>query len=236
MTQPLVITCLWQRPHNLPKIITALENQTHANFSFILWNNNYALKAQVEGLCRQSTLSDFQIIHCKENLYGYARFLAVRKHKGNPIIFFDDDQIPHLDFVQYMTECHERYGSRHLCSWWGRQIYKELGYWGSPMATPGQIMNYSGTGGMVFDRMVLDTTDIEETWPLKYRPSCQDIWFSCAAYVKLGISGICIDRKLEHFPDKFDTYKKPKMFLHKEAVVKRLYTQHNFYFRRSMCP
>lgn len=229
MTQPLLIVCLWQRLHNLPKILAALENQTDPNFSFLLWNNNYAIRSQVGDICAQSRLSNFQIVHWKENIYGYARFIAGKKTKGNPIIFFDDDQFPHTDFISYMVGCHKQYGARYLCSWWGRRIREELGYWRSPMAVPGQFMNYSGTGGMVFDRMLLDDTDIVETWPDKYKSSCQDIWFSCIVYRKLRILGICVEKRLDHFPDKFDTYKKPNMFLHKESVVKRLFKMGGYF-------
>jgi len=217
-----VVMCLWKREQNLPEILDRLERQTNKNFSFWIWNNNIEIQDKVNEMTIQSNV-DCHVVHSQQNLYGYARFLMAKISVGNPVIFFDDDQFPHIDFISYMNKCHKQYGKQHICSWWSRAIKPKIGYWRTPMASPNQVVNYCGTGGMVIDRNILDHTDIVETWPDQYKANCQDLWFSYAVYAKLSRKGMCIEKRLDHHPDKHDTYKRNGVAKRKEEVVTQLF-------------
>jgi hypothetical protein len=145
--RPSVCMCVWKRIENIPIIIKALEHQTYSDFDFNIWDNSGELEVL-------NTFLDVNIYSNNKNDGSKARFWLVLKTEGNPIIFFDDDQIPRPDFVEYMVECYRK--NPNAVQSRKSRIFDEL-YWGnSTNNKPYVQVDYCGTGGMVLDRKLFE--------------------------------------------------------------------------------
>lgn len=145
--RPSVCMCVWQRIENVPIIIKALEGQTYSDFDFNIWDNSGELEVP-------ETFLDVKVYSNNRNDGSRARFWLVPETQGNPIIFFDDDQIPKSDFVEYMLECYMK--NPNSVQSRKSRIFDNV-YWGtSTNNKPYVPVDYCGTGGMVLDRKLFE--------------------------------------------------------------------------------
>lgn len=204
--KPSVCMCLYQRVHNLPDIIKALENQTYKKFDFCIWNNNVEKRKEVAEIIVNTTLNIF-IHHADKNYGSQARFWLTPKCTGNPIMFFDDDQIPHEDFVEYMLDEY-RLDPRAVKSWKSR-VFTEESYWAnSKGGEVGDEVDYLGTGGMVVGKELLLDERVQNIPPVCN--SVEDLYLSFIARTFYNYSLIRIKRKVHKRKDKLNQYSKIK--------------------------
>jgi len=193
--RPAVCMCLWQRVDRLPDIIEALENQTYKNFEYLIWDNSCS--PIVKELLYKSKLNT-HLYYNDTNEGSQARFWLVPKSSGNPIIFFDDDQIPKPDFVEYMTSEYIKrpnaVQSRKI------RIFGQEFYWrDSNGGTYGEPVDYCGTGGMVLDRSLFkDERLMKIESPFE---KVEDLYLSYVARHFYGMDLIAIKSKVNQFKD-----------------------------------
>ena len=152
---PEICMCLWKRIKPFPKIIRALENQTHKHFTLNVWcNTNLEEKKKIKELLQKSTLK-YKLYGDGENHGSKARFWIAPMVKRNPIIFLDDDQIPRIDFVEYMLKMYIK-NPNSVQGWWCRTFSQDK-YWGSLVKNNLETLpvDYIGTGGMILDKKIV---------------------------------------------------------------------------------
>ena len=151
-----VCFAVYQRPHRVPEILEQLKRQTIQNFNVNIWNNSG----------QELDISAFpadriQVVDSGKNEGSQARFRLVPKTKGDPIIFFDDDEELDDDFVEYHYWI---YKPNAIQGWWTRIFYHY--YWHSKHHLPaGTEVDYVGTGGMVLGRRIFDEEPILQSIP-----------------------------------------------------------------------
>ena len=129
-----VCMALYSRPQMLPQIKEALKKQTFQDFEFLVWDNT------------------------KDNQGSKARFQLVKKAKGDLIVFIDDDEIPHPDFLKYMHNQAIEY-PKHVLGWFTR-IFNYSYRNAITYSKTGTEVDYVGTGGMIVDRMLFDGNSV----------------------------------------------------------------------------
>ena len=172
--EAVVVMCLWNRSVRMPEILRQLDAQDHpAGVRLYLWNNKRsehghylaALKAHTSS----GALRRVDIVKSPFNLGAIARFYWVRKlvlggYTG-PVVTLDDDEDVQPAFVSTAVAA---YRPRTLTAWWAFTLGD--GYWDRTPATPGDRVDYAGTGGMVLDPAVFSDTGFFTGMP-------QQFWF-----------------------------------------------------------
>lgn len=204
---PLVVVALWDRMQNIEPIAQALSRQTHSRFELLLWNNNPHHGGALERIVGQFPMLQAQLHHSPVNRFGFGRFLGARLASGEPLIFFDDDQIPHPDFLEYMLEMHSLFGPKAIIGWW-RRIFVPGELYGDSFheaqIPPYTEVDYVGTGGMAVSRAVILDERIQ-SMPDRFQ-FIEDLYLSFAARTSLGCKNFGLERRLEHRSDEKDLH------------------------------
>lgn len=225
MYMPTLCMCVFQRPHNLEQIKIRLNNQktNPNNFQLYIWNNTKTIKDQdmldkyfYDAFFNVKVFSGLT----RENHGSQARFwLPLKPGASDPIIFFDDDQLPHTIFVDYMfNEYLKR--PKSIQSWKSRRFTKES-YWSeSDNAKYGDLVDYVGTGGMVLEKSIFFDPRLLDI-PEKFR-RVEDLWLSYIARQFYNKDLVRINRRLDKLKDGQDQHKKFKLKNVKEDCFKDL--------------
>ena len=193
-----LIMCNWKRTDNLINIINNLENQDSDNFIYCIWNNNYDDSLKIYDIVKKSKISNkiFQYDSFL-NIGGFGRFIFAKYLLNNfkkieNVMFFDDDQIIPLDFVdkfeKNITDCVS-------LNYYGRKFVIGMPYVivNSDDSLNnaetkkciknidiGEKYDYGGTGGMCVKLHLFNKNEIYKI-PLKYI-YCEDMWLSWIIY------------------------------------------------------
>lgn len=199
-----VVMCLWKRR----SVRTVLENLASQSISqrlvVHLVNNNTDesfrayVRDEVEPYDDGERLR-VNLYESETNLFGYARFLLVKKIMQNQwmqyVIFLDDDQI--LD--PSALECMEREGAGALRyhTWWNRSwqypyelpiSYGHIRSLNSRVLpknnTGSHYVHYGGTGGSIIDASIFETPHVFRC-PPEMR-NMEDLWLSHVVRTQLG--------------------------------------------------
>ena len=202
---PTVCMCLYQRPNNFPKILERLERQSYKYFSFLVWCN---APEYYDYLCNEADKYsvDTKIYPSNHNKGSKARFWLVNFTVNNPIIMFDDDQLPQQDFVYYMLKEYIR-DPKAVKSWKSRKFENDS-YWNSKGVEKGEEADYLGTGGMVVGREILMDKRVQNI--PEVCSNTEDLYLSYVARVHYQYKLIKIKRKLEKHEDGLNQHKKLK--------------------------
>lgn len=199
--KPSVCMCVYKRVNNLPKIVKALEKQTYKYFDFNVWCNNISKLEKVKDILNNSKLN-YNIYFSDKNEGSKSRFWLVPKCNGNPIMFFDDDQIPMEDYVEYLLKAYIK--NPYSVQGYHNRVFTIESYWRKSSNRPeGMEVDYVGTGGMVVGReIVLDkrAQSIESVCS-----NVEDLYLSYIAR-SYGYKLLSLERKVELLIDKKDQF------------------------------
>lgn len=200
-----VCMCLYKRESNLPKIIEALEQQTFKDFDFNIWYNN---SGNIEWIKKQIDKSNIngKVFSTGKNEGSKARFWLVHKCKGNPIIFFDDDQIPKPNFIEYLYN--EWIKEPDTVKGHHNRIFMAETYWNN--VNNGKIggeVDYVGTGGMVLDRKIVEDERLQNI--VEICSSVEDLYL-CFVAKQLGYRIVQIKKQLSFIEDNLNQFRSLK--------------------------
>jgi len=203
--KPCVCMCLYTRPENLEPIFSALENQTYKNFEFFIWNNRPDLKDWIDIVAKHHNI-ETKIYHSEHNMGSYARLLIPPMTENNPIMFLDDDRIPHKDFVEYNLQRYIKFPFAIQSSWAWQQPND---YWGSNSGRKRIInedieVDYCGTAGMVLDKSIFENEEMYNI-PDEYK-NIEDLWICYIARVFENRPLYSMKLKMDVVKDNKDQY------------------------------
>jgi len=202
-----IVLCCYRRHHNLPSIVESIDKQTVSGCINVHIINTDPSKwpALLDmGLNEKNYSSRCKIRLCntQENLFGYARFLYVKRLMKEIyvpyVIFIDDDQWLPPDWVERMYA--ERAPLTYSC-WYGRIFetaggISEISYWNDKILQHKRLLaeysdefsgfDYGATCGCIIDTVFFNL-DILYKCPKKYR-NVEDLWLSFV--VKHIIGGV----------------------------------------------
>ena len=189
----------YQRPERVPEILKQLKAQTIQNFRVNIWNNSG----------KDLDINNFphdriQVINSKENVGSQARFKLAGKTKGNPIIFFDDDQNLDPNFIEYNFRQYLKYGTKCILGWFTRTFHEEK-YWTGKMSQNGNEVDYIATKAMILDREIIDKEPLLQSLPTNFA-KVEDLYLCYLARMRYGMKLIQINRYTSEKPDGKDQY------------------------------
>lgn len=219
--RPAICMCVWQRYDNMASIVEALEKQTYRDFEFWIWNNaGSRVRKEFMKPLKKNTSLDMHIVTSKHNQGSQARFWLVPFTTGNPIIFFDDDQLPRENFVEYMVN--EYIKRPNAVQSWKTRIFKYDSYWKrSNKGRYGEEVDYCGTGGMVLPRKLFEKHGELLGIPDPFK-RVEDLWLCYVARTKEGMQLIKIHRQLSKLRDNKDQHKLYSLKPVKEECFRKL--------------
>lgn len=191
---------VYQRPERIPKILEQLKKQSTQSFKVNIWNNTK----------KDLDISNFpadriHVYQSLENVGSKARFYLAKRTKGNPIIFIDDDQELHPNFVEYNYRQYLKFGPKCILGWFTR-TFKAKGYWQSSPAKTGEFVDYVATKAMIFDREIIDKEPLLQNIPKEFE-KVEDLYLCYLARMKHDMKMIKIDRYTWEKPDGKDQWK-----------------------------
>jgi len=207
-----VCFCVYKRWQRVPDILQNLLNQTNQDFKVNIWNNS-GQNLDVS----KFPAGRIQVIDLGCNLGSAARFKIVPRTMGNPIIFFDDDEILDNDFVDYYWKQYQKFGPDYILGWFTR-IFNQEHYWHSiPYSIYGTEVDYVGTGGMILDRKIFDQEQSLADIPEEFS-RVEDLYLGYIARMKYGMKLSAIEKKCSIMVDVHDQFRsltdyKQKTFL-----------------------
>ena len=201
-TQTIAL-CLvvYSRPQRMPEILEQLKTQNLEQFKLYIWNQSG----------KNLDLSNFppekvSIVNSKENIGSCARFKLAKQTTEDIIIFFDDDEDLHPDFVQYNYKKHLEHGADTICGWFTR-TFTSNDYWRAKITAPPDVeVDYVGTGGMVLNRKIIDEEKSLQDIPEEFR-KVEDLYLCWLAREKYKMRLISIAKKCDIIQDEEDQYK-----------------------------
>jgi hypothetical protein len=211
-----VCMLLWKRDHNLPDILEALSQQLNSAFTFSIWHNNpetnHKKIISLVNEYRDKGLT-INLYFNDKNIGSKARFAQALKYPGDPIIFFDDDQIPHQTFVLHMLMAWSK-DPKGIHAQHNRLFFGDS-YQTAMLAPPGAQTDYCGTGGMILERKILEDRRVQMI-PPEFEDA-EDLWLSFVARTYMGRKLYSTSRMLDHRVDEHDQFwtigmKKEKYF------------------------
>ncbi len=190
---------VYQRPERVPKILQQLKAQTIQNFRVNIWNNSD----------KELDISNFpkdqiKVINSKENVGSQVRFKLAKQTKGNPIIFFDDDQDLDPYFVEYNYREYLKFGPKCILGWFTRTFDLEE-YWKSQPARYGEEVDYIATKAMILDREIIDQEPLLENISTPF-VKVEDLYLCYLARTKYKMKMRKIDRYTWEKPDGKDQW------------------------------
>lgn len=175
-----LIVCFYNRPFYFKPFIDSYLKQT-MKVPLLIWNNNPALKNEVEKL-KSTSIS---VIHSDTNIGGFGRFKAAQTVKTEYVIFADDDWELKPNFIKHLYS-HRKL--RSISGLWCWNYDKNAS--GRSRVTSGKA-EYIGTCGLVSDRRIFDRPDLytkilnrpkntitSERDPSARELSMEDLWLS----------------------------------------------------------
>ena len=195
-----VVSCVWQRPERLARLLDQLAAQTHADFDLHLINNNPELEGFVEETVGAGSLP-VTIYHMRENGGPFARVQLMHQLSSQYAWFMtiDDDA---------------EFGPRLVADWWatrdagavrGWSGFRFTGdYWQRETALPGEACHYLWGSNLfvpaaaVEDKRVLDAPSSAM--------QCDDLWLCYHAnhVAGLALKAQAVDMRIN--VDGKDTY------------------------------
>jgi glycosyltransferase involved in cell wall biosynthesis len=171
-----VILCVFVRLENLEMTLNKIKDQTNKDFDFYICDNSNK-EQKVIGLIKKHTPNlgvNLSIKSYKNEFKQFSRFLLARdlaEDGYEKIIFFDDDEILPLTFID---ECLTQYEPGTVKTFWAHKINKI--YKKKIKLENDEIGNYAGTGGLICDSSIFLNEDFfdcpEEYWII------DDLWLS----------------------------------------------------------
>jgi len=181
--------------------------QTTQNFRVNIWNNSS------EVLDVSSFPKDrLMLINSPENIGSQARFRLAKQTKGDPIIFFDDDEDLGPDFVKYHYEQYMKFGRACILGYFTRIF--DGRYWKGLPSVYGQEVDYVATKAMVFCRKILDIEPLLQNIPEPFS-KVEDLYLCCLARMKYNMKMVQIEARSKGIVDGKDQYRtidKEKIF------------------------
>ncbi len=176
MSDVSLIMCSWNRPWYIPKMIESVEKQTLQPAEFIMWNNNWKLREQLESAIDGHKVT---LHHHKENVGGFGRFYAARDlAKTKYVIFIDDDWVLKPHQIEYLNSVKNPNAIAGLWCWkYNRNADRSRVVKGK--------CDYVGTCGQISPRSIYANSGLYEC-PQKYW-FIEDIWLSFYAKHELGV-------------------------------------------------
>lgn len=181
-----LIMCLWNRPGRIDDVLRMLDGQKHdgAAIDLVLWNNQSAddahYRARIAEFAEQAdatagALRTIRFHTSAVNLRGICRFFVARQeweagYRG-PFIMLDDDQDVSDHFL---ADALAAAGPRHLAGWWAWTMHGG-GYWDRHASSPGERVDYAGTGGCVCDVDIVADPAFFRELP-RYFAHLEDLW------------------------------------------------------------
>jgi len=192
---------VYQRPERIPKILEQLANQSIQNFKVNIWNNSG----------KELDISNFpqdriMVYTSMGNVGSKARFNLAKETKGNPIIFFDDDQDLSPNFVEYNYRQYLKFGPKCILGWFTR-IFNQESYWKSVGAVYSQEVDYVATKAMIFDREIIDKEPLLQNIPKEFE-KVEDLYLCYLARMKHNMRMIKIEPYTREIPDGKDQWSK----------------------------
>jgi len=200
-TSKIIEVCflVYQRPEKVPKILEQLKAQTIQNFKVNIWNNSDK-KLDISNFPQDQ----IHVFDAHQNIGSQARFRLAKITKGNPIIFFDDDQNLDDYFVEYNYRQYLKFGPKCILGWFTRTFNKE-DYWKSLPALYGEQVDYIATKAMILDREIIDKESLLQNIPTFFA-KVEDLYLCYLARTKYQMKMIKIDRYTWEEPDGKDQY------------------------------
>jgi len=149
-----VILCVFVRLENLEMTLNKIKDQTNKDFDFYICDNSNK-EQKVIGLIKKHTPNlgvNLSIKSYKNEFKQFSRFLLARdlaEDGYEKIIFFDDDEILPLTFID---ECLTQYEPGTVKTFWAHKINKI--YKKKIKLKNDEIGNYAGTGGLICDSSI----------------------------------------------------------------------------------
>lgn len=178
-----VVLCVWRRVHRLAETLAGLERQQGASIELHVWNNAAREAARVESILRDVGSFAVSVTHSSRNVGGFGRFylartLAVR----HPFVVFIDDD---LGFAPGMVSDLVAEARREsIRGYWCYHLRNPTDYWDRVAATPGEIVDYCSTAGMIADSRVFLEPGLFRC-PRRFW-FVEDLWLSYFATQVLG--------------------------------------------------
>ena len=190
---------VYQRPERVPKILEQLKSQSTQSFKVNIWNNS-GKELNISGFPQER----IKVINSEKNIGSQARFKLAKKTTGNPIIFFDDDQDLHPNFVEYNYRQYLKFGPKCILGWFTR-IFNQESYWKSISAIYGQEVDYIATKAIIFDRKIIDKEPLLQNIPKEFE-KVEDLYLCYLARIKHNMKMIKIEPYTQEKPDSKDQY------------------------------
>lgn len=207
-----VIMCSWKREESFKEVIKQLNLQDRQDFHLFVWNNNPEKKEYFEKTLRENSNFKCSIFHSEKNIGGFGRFYFARYINSlfcfkKFCVFVDDDQRFEPNTLSvFLFEAKEN----KIVSQWAWKLFS-LEYY-SPEnkkeITPGDQVDYCGTGGMVLDMNIFDQDELFNC-PEKYW-FVEDIWLSFYAKHFMGFELIKSSNKFINGSDEHNLWEKIK--------------------------
>jgi len=236
-----IVMCCYKRHHNLLKIIESISLQTIKNIKIHFHIVNTNPEKWEETLLLKDRIWENVVLHLcntNSNLYGYARFLYVKKLMKTTyipyVIFIDDDQYLPAEWLEMA------WSSKHpltYCCWYGRIFENEKGveglsYWNDKIPQHKRLLakydakykefDYGATCGCIIDTSFF-LFDIVFKCPKEYR-NIEDLWLSFIVKHILGKPINIMINPIAHnmFNDTESTALWPSLMTKKEEFLKLL--------------
>lgn len=172
-----LILCTYRRLTNMPKILNRISNQTNKDFDFYISNNSEGQDNKLISYFSKYG-SDISVnVHIKNynNIYKqFSRFYLAKElaiNGYNKIIFFDDDQVLPVSFIQ---DCHDQYDENLVKSFYAHKFKDD--YWKKERISKDEFGNYAGTGGLICSSRIFLEEDFFKC-PEEYY-IIDDLWLS----------------------------------------------------------
>jgi hypothetical protein len=177
-----VVLCTWRRLDRLHKTLDQLAAQRDAAVELHIWNNNHDGRRKVDEIVARSEIPVF-VTHSSRNIGGFGRFYLGRELAAHHpyLILIDDD----LSFADTMVrDMLREAGPQQISSYWAFRFTSANDYGARVPASPGERVDYCGTGGMIADSSVFLGDELF-TCPHRYW-FVEDLWLSYYADHRLG--------------------------------------------------
>lgn len=177
-----VVMCVWQRIAFLPATIAQLERQIGVRPELHLWVNNAAVADHARRIAAAAAIP-VHVTVSPANIGGIGRFHAARDLAGaHPyVVFVDDDQV--FDAHALRVLLHEAAPGR-IAAQYAFQLACPHSYWQRRLPSPGDRVQYAGTGGMIADTAIF--TDPRALACPERFSFVEDLWLSYLAEHELG--------------------------------------------------
>lgn len=147
-----VVMCVWQRIGFLPATIAQLARQIGVRPELHLWVNNAAVADEARRMGAAAPIP-VHVTVSPGNIGGIGRFHAARGLAGTHpyVVFVDDDQVfdPHALRVLL-----DEAGPGRIAAQYAFQLACPHSYWQRRLPSPGDRVQYAGTGGMIADASI----------------------------------------------------------------------------------